>query len=547
MTTPTLEELMQKLKTVEAEKQKLEEENAKLKDAAKQVSVKSEPKHFELSQRTSVVKILARPDEGVGLIGQTLAVAGWVRTMRVQGKGEFAFIELADGTLNEGLQIIIDEHIPDYEKITKEVHTGASVFVVGEIVKSPGKNQKVEMKGQRVTVLGLCDPTVYPLAKKQHTLEHLRGIGHLRPRSKTIGAVARLRNALAMATHEYFQSKGFYYVHTPLITASDCEGAGEMFNVTTLLKADGKAPPMGKDGKVDFSQDFFKRPAFMTVSGQLNGEIYACAVSNIYTFGPTFRAENSNTTRHLAEFWMIEPEIAFADLTENMEVAEGYVKHVVKFVLEKCPSDMAFFEGLETLLAKEKAKEAKKDNKKAVEVKDWKSMPLRERLKVVVSEPFARVTYTEAIDILHKSGVQFTIPCPNWGDDLNSEHERYIAEVVFKKPVIVTNYPKDLKAFYMRANEDGKTVAAMDILVPGIGEIIGGSQREERADVLETRIKQVGLDPETYSWYLDLRRYGTVPHSGFGLGFERLVCYTSGLENIRDAIPFPRYPGHADY
>lgn len=572
MSQPTVEELLAKLKAVEDQKKTLEEENVKLKqqivDGVKsQVHSKPEPRQYTLSERTPVVKILGRPDEGVGLIGETVAVAGWARTMRVQGKGEFAFIELADGTINEGLQVVIDEHIPDYHQITQKVHTGASVFIVGEVVKSPGKNQKVEMQGRRVTVLGVCDPDVYPLAKKQHTLEHLRTIGHLRPRSKTIGAVARLRNALAMATHEYFQSKGFFYLHTPLITASDCEGAGEMFNVSTLLKADGKPPVLTKDGKVDFSQDFFRKPAFLTVSGQLNGEIYACAVSNVYTFGPTFRAENSNTTRHLAEFWMIEPEIAFADLAEDMDVAEGYIKHVIKFALEKCSGDLAFFEQLEKLMAKEKAKEAaaagaakpaekkEKGAKKApaaassstTAAPDWKSVPLRDRLKAVISAPFARITYTEAIEILEKSGVQFVIPCPKWGDDLNSEHERYIAEVVFKKPVIVTNYPKALKAFYMRANEDGKTCAAMDILVPGVGEIIGGSQREERIEVLEARIKELGLDPETYSWYLDLRRYGTVPHAGFGLGFERLVCYTSGLENIRDAIPFPRYPGHADY
>lgn len=310
-----------------------------------------------------------------------------------------------------------------------------------------------------------------------------------------------------------------------------------MFSVTSLLSDKGKPvnPPLTKDGKVDYSKDFFKRPAFLTVSGQLNGEIYACALSSIYTFGPTFRAEESVTTRHLAEFWMIEPEIAFADLEEDMAVAEGYIKYVLRYVLENCAEDMAFFEDAEKRLMK--------DSKE----KDYKSEPLRERLKVVVNEPFARITYTEAVDILHKSGVAFKEPLPNWGDDLKSEHERYIAEKVYKKPVIVINYPKKLKAFYMRVNEDGKTVAAMDILVPGVGEIIGGSQREERLDVLEKRILEQGMELESYKWYLDLRRYGTVPHAGFGLGFERLVCYTTGIENIRDAIPFPRYLHHADF
>jgi len=351
----------------------------------------------------------------------------------------------------------------------------------------------------------------------------LRTIAHLRPRTNTIGAVTRVRNQLAFAIHKYYVEKGFYYINTPLITASDCEGAGEMFGVTTLMNGINsvKDIPATPEGKPDYTKDFFGRPSFLTVSGQLNGEIYACALSKIYTFGPTFRAENSHTTRHLAEFWMIEPEMAFYDLHDNMDLAEDFIKSVIKHVLETCPEDMAFFN-------------------------QYVEKGLLDRLKNVLENPFERITYTQAVDILKKTGQKFVVPV-EWGLDLASEHERYLTEVVYKKPVIVTDYPKEFKSFYMRLNDDGKTVAAMDILVPKIGEIIGGSQREERLDVLEKRLEEVKLPKENYSWYLDLRRFGTVTHSGFGLGFERLVQFTTGVENIRDVIPFPRYPGHADF
>jgi asparaginyl-tRNA synthetase len=497
----------------------------------------SKADQLSLKQRTQIKDIIGRPDQGEALIGQTVLIAGWCRSLRLAEKDTLGFIQIADGTIHTPLQIVANQGCGGWDGVLSKVATGCSLQIIGELVASPAKGQKVELKAKDVVVLGECPADVYPLAKKHHTLEYLRTIGHLRPRTNTIGAVARVRNALAMATHQYFQSLKYLYVHTPIITASDCEGAGEMFSVTSLLSDKGKPvnPPLAKDGKVDYSKDFFKRPAFLTVSGQLNGEIYACALSSIYTFGPTFRAEESVTTRHLAEFWMIEPEIAFADLEEDMAVAEGYIKYVLRYVLENCAEDMAFFEDAEKRLMK--------DSKE----KDYKSEPLRDRLKLVVNEPFARITYTEAVDILHKSGVAFKEPLPKWGDDLKSEHERYIAEKVYKKPVIVINYPKELKAFYMRVNEDGKTVAAMDILVPGVGEIIGGSQREERLDVLEKRILAQGMELESYKWYLDLRRYGSVPHAGFGLGFERLVCYTTGIENIRDAIPFPRYLHHADF
>lgn len=490
-----------------------------------------------LRQRTSVVDVLG-DDRGKSKTGRTLLVAGWCKTLRLAEKDTLAFIQLTDGTSQIPLQVVADRTVDGWDQVLSQMSTGCSFKTVGTIVESPADGQVVELKASSISILGECPSGTYPLAKKHHTLEYLRTIGHLRARTNTISAVARVRNALAVATHQYFQSRKFIYVHTPIITASDCEGAGEMFSVTSLLSDKGKpvSPPLTKDGAVDYSLDFFKRPAFLTVSGQLNGEAYACALGSIYTFGPTFRAEDSMTTRHLAEFWMIEPEIAFADLDENMSIAEGYIKYAVQYVLEHCKDDMEFFEQAEKRLMKES-----KD-------KDFKSEPLRARLeKLTVNEPFARITYTEAIDILQKSGVAFENPCPNWGDDLKSEHERYLTEKVFKKPVIVTNYPKDLKAFYMRANDDGKTVACMDVLVPGVGEIIGGSQREERYSVLEERIKSVGMDPESYQWYLDLRRFGTVPHSGFGLGFERLVCYTTGIENIRDAIPFPRYVNHADF
>lgn len=433
-------------------------------------------------------------------------VRGWVRTVRDQKS--FAFIEVNDGSTLGNLQIIADANIPDYSETISKLTTGASVVISGTLVESPGKNQVLELKAKEIRVLGLCDPVKYPLQKKRHTFEFLRTIAHLRPRTNTQGAVLRIRNALAFATHLFFQQQGFLYIQTPIITGSDCEGGGEMFRVTTLEKPDP-------------AKDFFGKSAYLTVSGQLEGEIAACALSDVYTFGPTFRAENSNTTRHLAEFWMIEPEMAFADLKDNMQCAESYLKFCIHYILEFCKEDLEFFD-------------------KFIE------NGLLARLQNVAHSPFAHIPYTEAISILKKAPKNFEFPV-EWGIDLQSEHERYLAEEHCKKPVILTDYPAEIKAFYMRSNEDGKTVAAMDILVPKIGELIGGSQREERLDVLEKKIAESGLKREDYWWYLELREYGSVPHAGFGLGFERLVLFATGMENIRDVIPFPRYPGHAEF
>jgi len=433
-------------------------------------------------------------------------VHGWVRTVRDQKS--FAFIEVNDGSTLGNLQVIADAHIKGYAEALKDLTTGASIIASGELVESPGKNQAVELRASEIRVIGTCDPVKYPLQKKRHTFEFLRTIAHLRPRTNTQGAVLRIRSALAFATHKFFQERGFLYVHTPIITGSDCEGGGEMFRITTLDKPDPE-------------KDFFGKSAYLTVSGQLEGEILASALSDVYTFGPTFRAENSNTSRHLAEFWMIEPEMAFADLKANMECAESYLKYCVHYALENCKEDLEFFD-------------------KFIE------NGLLVRLQNVVSSPFAHIPYTEAIEILKKAPKTFEFPV-DWGTDLQSEHERYLAEEYCKKPVILTDYPADIKSFYMRGNSDGKTVAAMDILVPKIGEIIGGSQREERLDVLEQKIAEFGLKREDYWWYLELREYGTVPHAGFGLGFERLVLFVTGMENIRDVIPFPRFPGHAEF
>lgn len=449
-------------------------------------------------QRIKIKEIFRKSAE---LVGHNITVKGWVRTVRDQKN--FAFVEINDGSSLACLQVVVSDMPP-------ELSTGCSVSVTGKIVESAGAKQPVEMKADTLTILGLCDPESYPLQKKRHSFEFLRTIAHLRPRTNTQGAVARVRNALAFATHRFFQERGFLYVHTPVITASDCEGAGEMFRVSTL--------PLGEK---DLAKDFFGKEAFLTVSGQLNGETFACGLSDIYTFGPTFRAENSNTSRHLAEFWMIEPEMAFADLKDNMDTAEAYLKYCLKHLLEEQIDDLKFFD-------------------------EFVEKGLINRLENVVSHDFVRLSYTEAIDILNRSGRQFAFPHA-WGVDLQSEHERYLAEEHFKKPVILTGYPKDIKAFYMRLNEDGKTVAAMDVLVPKIGEIIGGSQREERLDFLEARIEESKLPKEAYWWYLDLRRFGSVPHAGFGAGFERLVLFATGMENIRDIIPFPRYPGHADF
>lgn len=454
--------------------------------------------------RTKIKHILHAKDPSL-LIGKKVTASGWIRTVRDQKT--FAFIELNDGTTLANLQIIADSSMIEHNKLT----TGASISASGTLVESPGKNQALELKAEKIQLLGACSAETFPLQKKRHSFEFLRTIAHLRPRTNTQGAVLRVRSALAFATHLFFNQRGFYYVHTPLITGSDCEGGGEMFRVTTL--------ELGKTA--DFSKDFFGKPAYLTVSGQLEGEILALALSDIYTFGPTFRAENSNTARHLAEFWMIEPEMAFADLKDNMECAESYLQFCVKYVLEHCREDLQFFD-------------------KFIE------NGLIQRLELTASTPFAHITYTHAIEILKKSGKNFEFPV-EWGADLQSEHERYIAEEYCKKPVILTDYPAEIKSFYMRINEDGKTVAAMDVLAPKIGEIIGGSQREERLDVLEKKISEFGLNRDDYWWYLQLREYGSVPHAGFGLGFERLVLFTTGMENIRDVIPFPRYPGHAEF
>ncbi|XP_022932543.1 asparagine--tRNA ligase, cytoplasmic 1-like [Cucurbita moschata] len=542
----------------------------------------------EFSDRVPIRTIVCRPDGGSGLAGHKVRVGGWVKTGRKADKDAFAFLELNDGSCPQNLQVIIEAAVADLGQI---VPTGTCVVVDGVFkLPPPDKHQKIELRAEAVVHVGPVDPARYPLPKTKLTLEFLRDVVHLRPRTNTISAVARIRNALAYATHTFFNKHGFLYIHTPIVTTSDCEGAGEMFQVTTLLseaerleKELIKNPPPSeaevdearkivkekgeavsnlkaskaskqeigasvselkkakenvarleeraklkpgipeKDGKVDYGRDFFARQAFLTVSGQLQVETYACALSSVYTFGPTFRAENSHTSRHLAEFWMVEPEIAFADLQDDMNCAEAYVRFLCQWLLDNCLDDMKFM--------------ADKYDRTCID-----------RLKLVSSTPFVRTSYTEAIEILEeaiKKGKEFENKV-EWGIDLASEHERYLTEVVFKKPVIVYNYPKGIKAFYMRLNDDSKTVAAMDVLVPKVGELIGGSQREERFEVIRDRIKEVGLPLEPYEWYLDLRRYGTVKHSGFGLGFERMLLFATGIDNIRDVIPFPRYPGRAD-
>lgn len=450
------------------------------------------------------------------LENQELTIKGWIKSIR--NSKNFSFIEVNDGSNFAGLQIFADTSLKDYKKLMPKITTGSSISVSGKLVKSPGKEQAFELRANNIEILGECDPEKYPLQKKHHTFEFLRTIAHLRPRTNTFGAVTRVRNALAFATHKFFQERGFFYINTPIITAADCEGAGQMFRVTTL---DEKKLPLTPKGDVDTSEDFFGKPTFLTVSGQLNAEGYACALSDVYTFGPTFRAENSNTSRHLAEFWMIEPEMAFADINDNMNCAESYLKFCLEYILNNCQQDLDFF------------------NK-------FISKGLIDRLQHIVKTSFERLTYSDAIEILKKTPEKFEYPV-KWGMDLQSEHERYLAEKYFKKPVILYNYPQDIKAFYMRLNDDNKTVAAMDVLVEGVGEIIGGSQREERLEVLEKKMDKLGLDKESYWWYLELRKYGSVPHAGFGLGFERLVQFATGMENIRDVIPFPRYPGHADF
>ena len=445
----------------------------------------------------------------------TVIIRGWVRTKREQKT--FTFIEVNDGSSMAGLQVVVSDAIEGYAESIKRINTGASVEIEGKLVPSPGKGQRLEMQAIALVVHGEADPETYPLQKKRHSFEFLRDIGHLRSRTNTLSAVFRVRNACAAAVHQFFQERGFLWVHTPILTASDCEGAGEMFSVTRF---DLNKLPI-KEGKVDFSQDFFGKPTYLTVSGQLEAEIMAMAFSDVYTFGPTFRSENSNTSRHLAEFWMVEPEMAFCDLKGDMDLAEAFLKYVFKHVMEHCQEDMEFFQQ---------------------RIDD----SVLDTANNIINSEFARVTYTEAIDLLEKSNKSFEYPVA-WGIDMQSEHERWLAEEYFKKPVIVTNYPTGIKAFYMRLDDGGKTVSAMDILAPKIGEIIGGSQREERLDVLESRIRAQGLDPEVYWWYLDLRRYGTVPHAGFGLGFERLVQFMTGMANIRDVIPFPRTPMNVEF
>ncbi|MBQ9988297.1 MAG: asparagine--tRNA ligase [Clostridia bacterium] len=459
-----------------------------------------------------LIKVIELLEQSQKYMGQTVQIAGRIRTVR-EMKG-IAFAEVWDGSCLSGVQVVAQG---DLVAQTAKASTGAVVLVTGTVQPSPAAGQAVEVAAETFEVTGPCDAT-YPLQKKRHTLEYLRTIGHLRPRTNTLYAVFRVRSVLSQAIHAFFASKGFVYVHTPLITGSDCEGAGEMFRVTTL---DLNDVPRTEDGAVDYTQDFFGKEAHLTVSGQLNVEAFALTYGNCYTFGPTFRAENSNTGRHASEFWMVEPEMAYCDLADNMQMATEMIKFCIREVLEKCPQEMAFFDR-------------------------FIQKGVIERLENVVNSEFAHVTYTDAIDLLLKSGQTFNYPV-FWGCDLATEHERYLAETIFRRPVFVTDYPKEIKAFYMRRNEDGRTVAAMDLLVPGVGEVIGGSQREERYDVLLDVIRECGLNPDDYAWYLDLRKYGTIMHSGFGLGLERILMYITGMQNIRDVLPFPRTPGTAEY
>lgn len=456
---------------------------------------------------TSIKRILAHEVD----TDQTVTIQGWVRSRRTS-KGGFSFIQLHDGSCFDTLQAIADKELPNYDEEIVEIVTGCSVIITGKLVASDGRGQDREIQASDVKVVGwVDDPDTYPISKKRHTFEFLRTVAHLRPRTNTFGAIARVRNAIAQAVHNYFNSEGFLWINTPIITASDCEGAGDLFRVSKLDVVNKPS---------DFDNDFFGKESFLTVSGQLNVEGFCCALNKVYTFGPTFRAENSNTSRHLAEFWMIEPEIAFANIKDNANLAEAFLKSVFKSVMEAVPDDMAFF--------------AQHIDKEAIN-----------RLDAVIDKPFTHMDYTDAIQILEKSGQKFEFPV-KWGLDLQSEHERFLTEQHVGGPVIVVNYPKEIKAFYMRLNDDEKTVAAMDVLVPGVGEIIGGSQREERLDLLDVKLKEHGLSEDLW-WYRDLRRYGTVPHAGFGAGYERLVLYITGMENIRDVVPFPRTPGNAAF
>ena len=447
--------------------------------------------------------------------GKEVTVAGWIRTIRDSKK--FGFIEINDGTYFKNTQIVFEDGVVDNYKEIAKLNVGSAIYVTGKIVATPEMKQPFEIKAEKIEIEGRSTPD-YPLQKKRHSVEFLREIAHLRPRTNTFSAVFRVRSVAAFALHKFFNERNFVYVHTPLITGRDCEGAGEQFRVTTL---DMTNPPLTEDGKVDFSKDFFGKSTNLTVSGQLNAETFALAFSNVYTFGPTFRAENSNTTRHAAEFWMIEPEIAFADLKDDMALAEDMIKYVIREVLEKCPEEMKFFN-------------------------NFMDKELLERLNALVNAEFGCITYTEAVKLLEEHKDEFDYPV-FWGCDLQTEHERYLTEKIFKKPVFVIDYPKEIKAFYMRLNDDGKTVAAMDLLVPGVGEIIGGSQREEREDYYKAALERCGLREEDYWWYSDLRRYGSVKHAGYGLGFERLIMYLTGIGNIRDVIPFPRTVGNAEF
>jgi len=462
-------------------------------------------------------KLSVKDARNAQVVGRQATLQGWIRTRR-DSKGGFSFLELNDGSCLANIQVVADANLPNYESEVKKLSPGCSVSVRGEMKASGGKEQATEIHAAEIIVHGWADPDEYPLQKKRHSFEKLREWAHLRPRTNTFGAVTRVRNQICRSIHDFFQEEGFLYLQTPIITTSDCEGAGQMFRVSTIDPA--KAPRTDK-GDVDYTQDFFHRPAYLTVSGQLEGEIYATALGKVYTFGPTFRAENSNTTRHLAEFWMVEPEAAFFDLDDNMVLAERFLKRICSDVLSDCQEDMQLF----------------------VEHVDKEVV---ERLKNVVARDFRRLAYTEAIDILKGSGKAFEFPV-EWGSDLQAEHERFLTEEKFAEPVVLYDYPAAIKPFYMRVNEGGKTVRAMDVLVPGVGEIIGGRQREDRLDVLESRMEAQGLNKADYWWYLDLRRYGTVPHSGFGLGLERMVQFATGMANIRDVIPFPRTPGNAEF
>ncbi|GAA5187446.1 asparagine--tRNA ligase [Ferrimonas gelatinilytica] len=456
--------------------------------------------------------------KGAHAVGSEVTVRGWIRTRR-DSKAGISFLAVYDGSCFDPIQGVVPNELPNYSDEVLRLTAGCSVIMTGEVVESPGKGQKFELKVSSVDVVGWVeDPDTYPMAAKRHSIEFLREVAHLRPRTNITGAVMRVRNCLSQAIHRFYHENGFIWVSTPILTASDCEGAGEMFRVSTL---DMNNLPRLENGEVDYDKDFFGKETFLTVSGQLNAETYACAMSKVYTFGPTFRAENSNTSRHLAEFWMVEPEVAFADLEDNAKLAEVMLKYCFNAVLEERMDDLEFF--------------AQRVDKTVIQ-----------RLQDFVAADFAQVDYTDAVEILKNCGKRFEFPV-EWGIDLASEHERYLAEEHFKAPVVVKNYPKDIKAFYMRLNDDGKTVAAMDVLAPGIGEIIGGSQREERLEVLDQRMEEMGLPKEEMYWYRDLRRYGTIPHSGFGLGFERLVSYVTGVSNIRDVIPFPRAPRSASF